>query len=930
MPVSVVCESAVSTAIRDSLPTQTSATLSCATAAASAANASQCLRSPQAGGSGMNDAGGGDDLQNRMSAKRVLLQRIEYEESANLSNTVLEPLKKKYILLKSSPLPVNGNTGVNNIHANKKPDKETSTQNVSAVHKLNQLPQPKRVLFPRENIHIGWKSSGHKWNVGSGFQNNGTTCYLNATLQALYHVPSFANWLRSDGTHRERCEQGGGGTDGCIICAVSKTLLLSQSSHQAIRPSMVTTKLRMICKHLHPDRQEDAHEFLRYLIEAMEKSYLNRFKDHKSFDQYSKETTPLNQILGGYLKTSVKCLSCKHVSTTFQHFEDILLDIRKADSVSDGLESYFAQEYLEDMGYKCEACKKKVSATKQFSLERPPIVLCIQLKRFSPTNGGKISRSIAVGQKLDLSSYTSNKHLNQNLTYKLVSMVTHLGLSQNCGHYTAIGCTESGNYYTFDDCIVSPISEEGVLKTNSYIMFYELDQPSSNKYQSSSGAKTTSTMTSKDSSKIYDENSLPSTNGPKKIVPTFIGPRLPPQNGGDPIKLHNGQTSTVKIVNNLLGSKLVTSPLKVGPVQRTDNKVIVYKNQQPPAGSSGGVKRPATTAVPLPPPSPKMQALSQNGHDHKKTPQYDSDESNRNVIKRKSLPSMPKLNVNDESTSPSTSATKPVGNILMVNGHGARQVNGVSTTPEKPRRLVPYDSDDEDSSMSDNDESKSPPIFKTKTGVWQVTTAPDSPPRSNQPKLSNPFATSPVSSTGGKEKTLKKTNSFTEVDTKIQKDETVSYLLKMSHRGYGAPVQTWNGQKTSLEKEVQEEKRDEKRRQHEMEEETEMDRGRVKKTKWNQQSLRETNPGFNPYQEQQNQQNGQRRNFSNGSSRSFNTNGGNFRQNNGSHHRGHQNFRGRRGGGGQSNGNSNFNRSHNNFHNNHSYQRNENNYHQRD
>ncbi len=30
----------------------------------------------------------------------------------------------------------------------------------------------------------------------------------------------------------------------------------------------------VICKHLSPFRQEDAHEFLRYLMEAMEKSYI--------------------------------------------------------------------------------------------------------------------------------------------------------------------------------------------------------------------------------------------------------------------------------------------------------------------------------------------------------------------------------------------------------------------------------------------------------------------------------------------------------------------------------------------------------------------------------------------------------------------------------------------------------------------------------
>lgn len=222
----------------------------------------------------------------------------------------------------------------------------------------NELPQPKRVLFPRENVRVGWKSTGRKWDVGVGMTNVGNTCYLNSTLQALFHVPSMANWLMSDSAHMERCEAQ---DSGCIICAMAKTLQASQTNQSAIRPYFVYSKLKSICKHLVMGRQEDAHEFLRYLVEAMEKSYLARFRNFKELDQHSKETTPLNQILGGYLKSAVRCLACNHVSVTFQHFQDLLLDIRKADTIDEALEGYFSRERLEDMGYKCEACKKKVS-----------------------------------------------------------------------------------------------------------------------------------------------------------------------------------------------------------------------------------------------------------------------------------------------------------------------------------------------------------------------------------------------------------------------------------------------------------------------------------------------------------------------------------------------------------------------------------------
>lgn len=326
--------------------------------------------------------------------------------------------------------------------------------------------------------------------------------------------------------------------NGCIICAMAKTLTVSQTQNsQPIRPYLVYTKLKLVCKHLVLGQQEDAHEFLRYLMEAMEKAYLARFPKSAQLDQYSQETTPINQILGGYLKTSVRCLACNHVSVTFSHFEDLLLDIRKANTLEEALDLYFARERLEDMGYKCESCKKKVSATKQFTLERAPISLCIQLKRFSIV-GNKLNKHIAIRQHLNLSKYASRRPNNPNdqLNYRLVSMVTHLGASQHCGHYTAIGWTESGSYYQFDDSYVRVIPVQSVLNTNAYIIFYELDTTNeksqsfrtnldnSNKMQSSHDERMISLMNSTETSSRSNVTQTVTSGATSKA---FIGPMLP-------------------------------------------------------------------------------------------------------------------------------------------------------------------------------------------------------------------------------------------------------------------------------------------------------------------------------------------------------------------------------------------------------------------
>ena len=77
-----------------------------------------------------------------------------------------------------------------------------NTNGSSTSHNL--LPQPKRTLFPRESVQVGWSNIGRTWSSGCGYHNVGNTCYLNSALQAFFHVPALAQWLISDRDHREK------------------------------------------------------------------------------------------------------------------------------------------------------------------------------------------------------------------------------------------------------------------------------------------------------------------------------------------------------------------------------------------------------------------------------------------------------------------------------------------------------------------------------------------------------------------------------------------------------------------------------------------------------------------------------------------------------------------------------------------------------
>lgn len=617
----------------------------------------------------------------------------------------------------------------------------------------NELPLPKRTLFPRDKVQIGWNGSDRKWNIGAGFVNIGNTCYLNSALQALLHVPALANWLVSDTEHREQCCSEF--NDICIICAVSKTLLLSQASSTAVRPWCVYSRLKQICKHLVAGRQEDAHEFLRYLIEACEKAYLQRFsKAHlANMDQYSKETTPLNQILGGYLRSSVRCLSCNHISITFQHFEDLLLDIRKANTIDDALQSYFSREKLEDMGYNCEGCKKKVTATKQFSLERPPVVLCIQLKRFS-MQGTKLNKQVSIKPKLDLSAYVrkSGGSGGQALNYRLVSMVTHLGSSQHCGHYTAIGLTESGTYYQFDDSSVHPISLQHVLQTNAYIIFYELENSGMYRHVLANGG-TSATWTNGNHSSSLPATITLKTNSLTKHEngnglshsKCFIGPVLPP---------NHATASRESLANGISnGESLSGSSSKNGMSNGHSGESSAKLNMVNKQPGTGNMFRKYPSAELL------FKSPTKQGGD-------------------KSL------------SSP--------------NGKPATGASGLSQQQMSPKSLVPYNSH-----LSSDEDEKDDEDLRTVETKHQSNRSADGLAPIQSP-VKNGGHTPYINSNSGPFKVCNSNpengvakGALKSVVHQNGSNKVLNELLKQDHNAYGGvAVNTWTGQKSNLDKEV--------------------------------------------------------------------------------------------------------------------------------
>lgn len=650
--------------------------------------------------------------------------------------------------------------------------------------------------------------------------------------------------------------------------------------------------------------------------------------------------------------------------------------------------------------------------------------------------GGKINKHVELKTRLDLTPYSSKSAVSSGkLTYKLVSMVTHLGSTQHCGHYTAIGGTESGTYYVFDDSLVRPISIQNVSSTNAYIIFYELES-----VQNGIKTSASSTATSASFANTYGNpsgkfgsgfeggsNSSGATSSPLRVygsssnsghnplIPSklenrsnFIGPVLPQQ---------TTQEKTKKLANGLSlydedeGEAVVTSTnSRVSPISSTTSSLSSCSpNKQ--SCSNGPSASKLVRNSPVSSNAKSKFGMSNQGPSNiNGSFKFSSSPAASSPSTSYSLPSMPKLcnspsaakNLS-ENGEPSSIYNKSAGGFTAktINGGGSNIPNGHHQHHNGNRKsvsLVPYDADDDDEENDQEDEEnqkraagggskkrnggwnqaeedddddsdedvdripshvllgpgsnnnrqqrssnaveeeyspKSPPVIKTKAGLWKVS---DNRPSSSSSSSNTSPATSGNSSpanyghmngnsgsggplaSGYQPNNRQYNNGYngyhgnSNGNRNGNGNEVVNQLYQFSHRGYGGPVRSWNGQQTNMDRELSNERREERKRQYEDDCDTEMDRGRTKKVKTHfqhQQQQRQQQQQQNPFQMHQQMNGGNGGGGNNNFNRKWNNNnnnnniqfGGKFYQNrggnyyqNGNHPRNYNGFRNGRNG----------------------------------
>ncbi|XP_029640850.1 ubiquitin carboxyl-terminal hydrolase 37-like [Octopus sinensis] len=251
-----------------------------------------------------------------------------------------------------------------------------------------------------------------------GLTNMGNTCYLNAILQSLFSLETFATELLF------------------INCKVSKVnpsslhstmanLLISQTKSESDVSKVtllgnVREAISTVGTHFLSNDMQDAHECLNQVLDCLKEEGVklatstptsNNSSSDDDDDPNCRDTfiNPTVQNFEFDINRSITCKRCGVVVSKVEQCIDLSLDIPKGcnPSIQDALDLFFVKENVEYRCAKCNHDKSEVSKC----ISRLPRVLILHLKRYTysvtASCNRKVIQHISIPKYLTLSSHCS-------------------------------------------------------------------------------------------------------------------------------------------------------------------------------------------------------------------------------------------------------------------------------------------------------------------------------------------------------------------------------------------------------------------------------------------------------------------------------------------------------------------------------------------
>lgn len=274
-----------------------------------------------------------------------------------------------------------------------------------------------------------------------GLRNIGNSCYMNAVLQCLCAVDNH-----SLDPH---------GSDSLVAEYERLVSALRYSRNGVITPSRFKRAVGKLDVQFRGTDQQDAHEFLVFLLEEMKQNGV--WRDRGAVER-------LSLVI---LVSQLRCCTCSHVSFSTEPFNCLSLQIPNRTnstlSVIDCLSSFFDTEEISvDQKWRCETCKAVSTGKKQLLVDSFPKLLVIHLKRFQLSNGQLQKNSARM-------TVPSGVLMGQH-KYSLTAVVKHSG-SRTSGHYVAE--VKHGNrWFSCNDASVKEVRRDRTPCSKVFLLFF--------------------------------------------------------------------------------------------------------------------------------------------------------------------------------------------------------------------------------------------------------------------------------------------------------------------------------------------------------------------------------------------------------------------------------------------------------------------------
>ena len=385
----------------------------------------------------------------------------------------------------------------NNFNINKDNNKNANNNNFNDNNNI--------VNNMNNNIHNLIQVNIQKFFPIVGLKNVGSTCFMNATLQSLIHIPELSLYFLNEYPKDEQLLNNINShsvTKGQLSKAYYEVVkgieILSKQNNKNnyYKPKKFKKILGQYNNQFSKYEANDSKDLILYLLQTFhdELNYNAKNKAPNNIPQpdptlrlnvynhficfyNSTNLSKISTLFYGTYENIIICSKCLTQYFSYQKFEYISFSTynyrKNKFSIINGFEDMESKQILKGINqYHCKRCNKFVDAEIYNKIIDLPKYLILNID-YGKDKINKVNELI-FEHEIDLKKYLSI-YFGQNSRYRLISICTHIGKSGSTGHYITYCLNKENNiWYKFNDSSCGICDKYELKKDSPYLLLYEM------------------------------------------------------------------------------------------------------------------------------------------------------------------------------------------------------------------------------------------------------------------------------------------------------------------------------------------------------------------------------------------------------------------------------------------------------------------------